>query len=289
MPYLVSTSFKEFFENINLSGDHRTTANSRRDDIVSTLKTRFNVLDSFSSGSIPRFTAIRGYADLDMIVVLHYGEHIHGKKPSQVLLNVRDHLSKYRTDLRRNGQAVTLYYKTWPNVDIVPVSRTTSDDGSVLYYNIPNMNSEEWIISHPRRHGSDIDDRAASYGKELRHLIKMFKWWNKQHSDLMESYHIEVIALEALTGVFSEYTWAMFRLFERAHTLSQSALWHNNGYADQYLIGDYNKRQEIVKRLATATDKAREAWYATYGGRDDHAKAVGIWKQIFGSEFPAYG
>jgi hypothetical protein len=117
----------------------------------------------------------------------------------------------------------------------------------------------------------------------------MLKWWNKQHSDFMESYHIEVIALETLSGVFSDYTWAMFSLFERAHKLSQSPLWHNNGYADQYLIDNYDRRQEIVRRLATASDRAREAWHATCSGRDDHAKAIRIWRQIFGKEFPAYG
>jgi hypothetical protein len=55
---------------------------------------------------------------------------------------------------------------------------------------------------------------------------------------------------------------------------------------DSYL--DTIKRQEVVTRLEKPRDKASEAWYATYGEDDDHEKAINIWRQIFGSEFPAY-
>src|SRR5687767_762602 len=123
MPYTVSLSFEKFFENINLSGDHRSTSSTRMDDVVGKLKRSFDVLDSFATGSIPRYTAIRDHADLDVIAVLHWGKHAKSKKPSMVLQDVRDALAEYRTGVRKNGQAVTLYYKTWPNVDIVPVIR----------------------------------------------------------------------------------------------------------------------------------------------------------------------
>jgi tRNA nucleotidyltransferase (CCA-adding enzyme) len=141
MPYTVRASFDAFYENINLSGDHRETANTRRDDIVSKLGRTFSIIEAFSSGSIPKYTALKNHADLDVIVALHYGKHVEGKTPIQVLQSVRDALAEWRTGVRKNGQAVTLYYKTWPNVDIVPVSRTTNDDGAVLHYNVPDSNT----------------------------------------------------------------------------------------------------------------------------------------------------
>ncbi len=106
------------------------------------LEKEFEILDSFATGSLPKFTAVTGYADLDIMVVLHYSKHIKNKKPSEVLQAVRNCLGEYRTNVRKNGQAVTLYYKIWPNVDIVPVSRTVNDDNSVQHYNVPNMNDE---------------------------------------------------------------------------------------------------------------------------------------------------
>ena len=154
MPYTVAVSFDTFYQNINLSGDHRDTANRRRDDIVSTLKKKLHVIESFSSGSIPRYTM-----------------HIKGKKPSEVLQEVRDTLSEYRTNVRKNGQAVTLYYKTWPNVDIVPCSRVVDDDGNVTSYSIPDMNTEQWITSKPKNHTANMTSRAGTCGSNFRKTI----------------------------------------------------------------------------------------------------------------------
>lgn len=88
MPYTVAISFDKFREHIELSGDHRETATARKDRVVSLLKNDFEILDAFATGSIPRFTAVRGHADLDVMVVLHYGKHIKDKTPLAVLQQV---------------------------------------------------------------------------------------------------------------------------------------------------------------------------------------------------------
>ena len=131
MAFTVEASFNAFFDAIDLAGDHRVTADSRRDAVVSLLKNDFEILESFATGSIPKFTALAGACDLDVMIVLHYGKHVKDKKPSEVLKSVREKLSKYRLGARRNGQAVTLSYTTWPNVDIVPVSRSEDGKGNV--------------------------------------------------------------------------------------------------------------------------------------------------------------
>lgn len=287
MAYTVAVSFDKFRENIELTGDHRDTANKRKDDIVESLKNDFTILEAFPSGSIPRYTAVTGYADLDVIVVLHYGKHIKDKKPSQVLQAVRDTLAEYKTNVRKNGQAVTLHYKTWPNVDIVPVSRTTNSDDSVNHYNVPNMNDETWIQSRPRKHSTAMSDRNKICGDSFKRIVKMIKWWNHQHSSFLQSFHIEVIALKVFTGKLSDYSWDVFQYFDKAVEIVKAPLWHEDDYIDDYL--DYNKRPEAIKRLETARDNARDAWYCTYGERDDHEKAINLWRQIFGDKFPAYG
>jgi len=175
MPYTVAISFDRFIENISLTGDHRETATARKDRIVSLLENTFTILDSFSSGSIPRHTALKGHADLDVIVVLHWTKHIKGKTPEQVLQEVRDALGEYRTNVRKNGQAVTLHYDSWPNVDIVPVSVTYNDDKSVNHYNVPDMNTEKWLTSRPRKHSHAIAGKASLCGPEFLHIVRMIK------------------------------------------------------------------------------------------------------------------
>jgi len=289
MAYTVTAAFQTFFNRINVSSDHRDTANTRRDRLVSLLQNEFDIRESFATGSLPRFTAIRGHTDLDITVALHYSKHIKGRKPSQVLQSVRNSLANYRTDLRRNGQAVTLHYETWPNVDIVPVSRFVNASGLITHYNVPNMHTETWIKSRPNTHSKNIRKRVAIVGAEFRHVVKMLKWWNKQHSDLLNSYHIEVIALHSVFAKFDSYPWDMFYLFNRAYDLVQNRLWHDVGYADAYLHSNSNRRSEILKRLSTARSLARTAWYETHGARSNHAEAIRIWRKIFGEKFPPYG
>jgi tRNA nucleotidyltransferase (CCA-adding enzyme) len=97
MAYTVAAAFDAFYENINLSGDHRQTANARRDNVVDTLSKKFEIVESFATGSIPKFTALKGQADLDVMVALHYGKHIKDKTPTQVLQDVRAALAEWRT------------------------------------------------------------------------------------------------------------------------------------------------------------------------------------------------
>lgn len=286
MPYTVSFSFNKFRENIEPPNYDRETATIRKDHLVSLLKNKFEILDAFPTGSLPKYTAIKDHADLDVFVVLHYGKHIKDKKPSEVLQAVRDCLGENKTNVRKNGQAVTLYYKTFPNVDIVPVSRTTESDGKITY-NVPDMNNETWIPSNPLKHAETLTQNNNSYGIEFKRIIKMIKWWNHQHSHLMTSYHIEVLALKILNGKFSDYPWSIFCFFKESLELIKSPLWYEWSYVDSYLT--WNNKQEVIKRLETARESARSAWHKTYDKNSDDEGAIKIWRQIFGNEFPPYG
>jgi hypothetical protein len=96
------------------------------------------------------------------------------------------------------------------------------------------------------------------------------------------------MALKAFNyGKLSDYPWDVYKFFDAAHDLAGSYLWHEEAFADDYL--DSSTREKVVTRLKTARDKASDAWYLTYGNKNEHEKAIRIWRQIFGSKFPAYG
>lgn len=287
MAYTVPTSFDIFYENINLSGDYREIANKRRDNIVSTLNKSFDILEAFSTGSIPKYTALKNKADLDVIVAIHYGKHIQGKSPSEIIKDVRDKLSQWRTGARKNGQAVTLYYETWPNVDIVPVSQAIDDQGNVLYYNVPDSNTNTWIQSNPKSHASEIETKSSECGHNFRRIIKMIKHWNAAHGNYLQSYHIEVLAIKVFNSNLNDIAWNIFQFFEKARPLLTGSLWYGFGFADEYL--SISDRNEILKRFDTAIGLSRAAWAKTYGTSNDHKGAIQTWKVIFGDKFPSYG
>jgi hypothetical protein len=164
MANIVEAAFNLFYERINLTGDHRDVANSRRDRVVSLLKKDFEIVDAFSTGSIPKFTALQTHADLDVMVVLNYGKHIKNKTPVEVLENIRSSLSEYRTNVRKNGQAVTLHYESWPNVDIVPVCRVTNNDGGISHYEVPQL--QNWRMDQCT--ATQIRQRDRGEGERVR-------------------------------------------------------------------------------------------------------------------------
>jgi hypothetical protein len=287
MALTVAAAFDGFYETINLSGDHRETANARKDRVVRLLEKHFDIIESFATGSIPRFTALKGKSDVDVMVALHYSRHIHDKTPTAVLQSVRDALSEYRTGARKNGQAVTLYYDTWPNVDIVPVSRVVNANDEVTHYSVPNSNTDSWIKSRPKSHAANIERKASQCGANFRRITKMIKHWNLVHSDLLQSYHIEVLAWTVFDRNLDDTPWEVFQFLDNARRLLQNRIWYESGYVDEYL--STRDRQEILTRVDTAAERARYAWHATYGSNNNHNLAITTWKQIFGDAFPSYG
>lgn len=292
MAYTVDAAFNQFYDAINLSGDHRTDANNRKDHLIQLLNNKFHVVDSFSTGSIPRFTALHGHADVDVMLVLHYSKHMMGKLPSEVLTSIRDSIAT-KTDVRRNGQAVTLYYSTWPNVDIVPVFYTfehTSTGGErITHYNVPDSKTETWIKSRPKAHAIEMEKKVLECGVNFRRIIKVVKWWNLIHGDYLQSYHIEVLALKVFEGNLEDMPWSVFQFFEKSRALLQGPIWYDIGIVDEYL--SYGDRLEILKRFDIARTKAGDAWYSdcALNMNSNQRAAIEFWKQIFRDKFPSYG
>lgn len=283
MPYTVAVSFDKFIENISVSGNLSETANSRSQSIVTLLDKDFSILEAFPLGSLVSGTALKGYADADVMLVLHYGNHIEGKSPTQVLQNVRDKLSEYNTRMaKKNGQAVTLYFKTWPNVDVVPASRV-SDNGQFYCYKIPNMNDNTWIETRPKVHVQNMVGMSTS----KINLVKMIKEWNRKHSSYLSSFHIEAMAL-SYGDFYEDYAWHVFKFFEHMFEKIQYKIPSPSGlggYVDDYL--SYSDRQEAKKRIETALARSRNAWSDSYNKKD--IESIEGFGGIFGERFPSYG
>lgn len=284
MPYTVMLSFEKFIENISIAGKYEHTANGRRDRIIEMFGDKFSIVEAFPTGSLVRGTGVKNHSDVDVIVALHYGKHIEGKTPARVLEDVREHLKNYRTKMaKKNGQAVTLYFDSWPNVDIVPAIRM-ENSGVLTGYQIPDMVRGIWIETFPQMH-----DRGMSRLLE-RDLtrIKMIKTWNTAHSECFSSFHLEVIALNT-SIMTTTWPWAIVEYFIKALELIDRNLYHpngSNGQVDGYLT--YADRIVAKERLSRGKELATNAWYAAEHKKDDE-EAIRNYRILFGDKFPAYG
>jgi hypothetical protein len=280
---MIPVSFDKFIENISVSGNQSETASSRSKSIVNLLDKEFSILEAFPLGSLVSGTSLKGYADADVMLVLHYGNHIDGNTPTQVLQAVRDKLSEYNTRMaKKNGQAVTLFFKTWPNVDIVPACRVTNN-GAVSCYKIPNMNDDTWIETRPKMHIQNMKSVSSSQ----INLVKMIKEWNRKHSSYLSSFHIEVMAL-SYQNFDKDYAWHTFQFFQHMYDKIQYRIPAPSGLGgcvDDYL--SYTDRQEARQRIKTALGNSRNAWFDAHNNRNkDSIEGFG---RLFGERFPSYG
>lgn len=281
MSYTILASFDKFLENITIGGDPKKIATSRRDSIFDLLKDKFTIIEAFPTGSLLRNTGLKNVSDVDVIVALHYGKHIENKTPKKVLDNVQEALSEYNAIVKKNGQAVTLYFKTWPNVDIVPAKRVTVGQSYIL--KIPDMNTGTWIETNPKSH----DIKIANMPLRGRYLIRMVKCWNKAHSSFFLSYHIELVALKTEnirdSGNWAEddWPWLLAQYFKKAVEMTEPS----TSISADYDLEDWKALRERLKR---AYDISYEAWQAIYTDKNVE-KAVGRLKVLFGDKFPTYG
>lgn len=284
MVWTTESAFDRYYEEINLPGDHRATANSRRDWVVGRLSSNgMDVLEAIAIGSIPRYTALKEHADVDVMAVLHFGKHIKDQSPAQVLQAVKDALGTGQAGVgRRNGQAVTVKFQSWPDIDVVPACRVDSD-GEVAGYKIPDMTRGIWLPTNPPRHAGDIAAASSSGGIRFRRAITMLKHWNRRQSVKLQSYHLEVIALKHVT-TWNEYSWPIFRWFEFAKS-EVGFCWHAGQDISDYL--SYSQQQAIETQLDAAASVARDAWFEAR--RDNHRSAIPLWRNVFGMSFPTYG
>jgi SMODS domain-containing protein len=281
MPYLLSIAFDQFLRRITISGDLRSIATTRRDRIAELLEGNMETLDIFPTGSLVRGTGLKGSSDVDVIALLHYTRHVKGKTPTQVLESVRDALSDYDARIvKRNGQAVTLYFKTWPNVDLVPAKRVKLDNGG-REIQIADSNSDTWIPTNPTGH----DAKVKKIPLRRRQLIRMAKCWNVAHSSYMQSFHIELAALKTAYATDDEswaeddWTYSLVEFFEAAEELTDLT----GQLCFEYETDDW---EELRTRLRRAKALANEAWAAVRNS--DYAKAMEKLRVLFGDRFPAY-
>jgi hypothetical protein len=117
----------------------------------------------------------------------------------------------------------------------------------------------------------------------------MIKGWNKKHSKLFRSFHLEALMLKILTNVtITDFPSGARYFFDKARVQVRYWIPDPAGYKNN--IGDYLSSSDldaIVSRLETAYSRACEAESLEAVGKT--SQAFEKWRLIFDDYFPAYG
>jgi len=292
VPYTVPESFRQFSSNLTLTGLQESTVSTRQNNIRSAMESGLSVLDTFLTGSYRRHTLIAPLkdADIDIFIVLgvDYYHRYNGQNGGQAgLLDlVKRTLRRTYTetpDISRNGQAVTIRFTDFA-ADVVPGFYRNGGG-----YLIPNCITQTWLSTDPKRHVELVAAANQTHNGDLVPLIRMLKAWNRSHSAFFRSFHMEILALQALTNVqITDYSSGVRYFFDKARTLVATQNPDPAGYGGD--VGGYIDTPAKVTEAVTRFQRAYDAAVRAEGlVTRSPSEAIAAWRSLLGDYFPAYG
>jgi hypothetical protein len=292
MPYTIAESFQRFRSNLEITDPQSTTVSIRQLAIRKVLANDFQIVDDFLTGSYARSTMISplSEADIDIFICLHpsYFNAFNGTNggPAGLLDRVKTSLRKTYTstpDISRNGQAVTIRFSDFV-VDVV-VGFNRNGGGYIIANGVNNF----WLSTDPKKHVEIFSQSNKVHSGDLVPLIKMIKSWNKGNGSFFRSFHLEVLALEALRNVtITDLPSGLRFFFQKAQSLVRGKNLDPAGYGDD--IGRYITQatvDEATRKFQGAFNSAAAA--EQYTNRGQIPQAIEIWRHLAPNHFPAYG
>jgi hypothetical protein len=283
----VQSAFMTFKSALEITDLQVLTVSTRQANVRTAVAKDFNVLSDFLTGSYSRHTMIAPLkeADIDVFVVLDskYWE----KDGYATLLDaVKRALKKTYPStpaISRNGQAVTIRFTDFI-VDVVPAFKRQGGG-----YLIPDSRGKRWLGTDPRKHVEVSAAQNNAHDGALVPTVKMVKQWNKNISFPFRSFHLEVLAWAVFDGVaLSSYPSAVRFYFDKCRAFVPKKSPDPAGYNSD--VGSYLSSSSVdsaVAALQTAYERAVKA--ENYAKAGNHALAIGEWRKVFGTKFPAYG
>lgn len=292
----VGNNFSSFLQNLTIQTGTRSTISTRYKAITKRLNIDF--WDSFSDsahslyvGSYGRGTAIRGFSDLDMIMILPYSVYSQynlylGNGQSALLQAVRNSIQKTysSTSVGGDGQVVVITFTDGICFEVVPAFE--NKDGVSFTY--PDANDGgRWRVTNPRPEINAIATRDAACNGNLRGIAKMMRAWKSTWDVPMGGLLIDTLAYNFLgTYAYADkgtvyYDWMSRDFFKyMADQNREQSYWLAPG-SNQYV---WRKGLFEYKALR-CYNISLEAIAAQNSGYEYTARSK--WREIYGSAFPA--
>jgi hypothetical protein len=296
---VTQTQFTNFLQDIEPSPTTKSDAGTGHTNLRKYLKEdetfkKVHVTD-FLSGSYKRDTAIRPKSkegdvarpDVDIIVVTN---HTKNDDPQEVIDLLYDTLQPKYSTIRKQARSVGI--KTDKvDIDVVPIIAPNGMDGT-LY--IPDRKKEDWLETNPPKHTSWTTEVNQDCGGRFKPLVKLMKWWRRENPTIAKKpkgFVIECIVAECMDRDETQYGELFVGMLE---SIVDKYAWYiglgmvphiddpgvpgnsvTSGMTFAAFEGFYNKvkvHAEIGRKALNETDKE---------------KSLKLWREIFGSRFPA--
>lgn len=294
MATTVGQAFRQFSTNVEIGNRQIGLVSARRKNVVAALRSQLSLLQDEPSkliGSYDRHTLTRylSEADVDVMVVLHYGNNDAWYSPTGTVKA----LDRFKAILdaaypttykRRDRNCIRMQFSEF-KLDVVPAFRWQGG-----YYKIPDSVRQQWVSTNPLHFAEKISKINRSMDGTFVPLMKMVKAWNRSAGWPIRSFHLECLMYSHFQFYAQSYTYpSMLTLFFEALPGYLSRPSYDpvvSDRVDTYLSNNatVTRRHIAMIKANAAAAAAREAYQDSYA-----PTAIMKWKALMGEFFPAYG
>jgi hypothetical protein len=297
---ITQQQFKDFLHDIEPSPSTKQRASTAHQTLRTYLRnhdafSHYHV-DTFLSGSYKRDTAIRPVSiegeqerpDVDIIVVTN---HTLRDQPEDVIeLLYQTLVDQY--DIRKQTRSVGISMAT-VDMDVVPI---IAPQGMTKTLYIPDRKLKQWLVTNPPRHTLwTTETNKASHG-HFKPLVKLMKWWRRENRTISKrpkGFVIECIVAECMD--FDETDYAELFLGTLEGIIRR--------YAPDISLGMLPRIEDPGVPGNSVTDGTTYAAFKGFYNKacthaeigrlaqqeDDPEDSLSLWREVFGSRFPASG
>ncbi|MER5253718.1 MULTISPECIES: SMODS domain-containing nucleotidyltransferase [unclassified Streptomyces] len=228
----LESSFELFARRISLSQHELDNALGRAKEICQFLSQNAAIEEFRITGSIARLTAIQGFSDVDIVATLASSSSIPAT-PCSIAVRLLNTLRPRYREARISENTVRIRFTQGPDVDVIPALLDTVTIKGQTIYRIPSADRLRWDTYAPEQQNVQINQRSALLGSNFIHMIKIIKWWSKQHGQPLASYEIENIASATFAYRMPPITRAIVEFLEIAeHSPEGRQEGHSNSISE---------------------------------------------------------
>ena len=220
------------------------------------------------------------------------------KVKNRLLSALTNNVPQYsKAELHGRGEAVTLELTSYPwTFDIVPAFYYSNDREA--FYLIPN-GTGGWKKTNPKVERERVTSLNQRFNGKVLETIRLVKYWNRRGKmPNVVSYVLETMVLDYFSNASHSYTDVMGNTSDFSDVHFRKALEHIKNHIfirvedPKKIQGDINclngaERYKIYSRATNDCNKCLNAYFAEMTEKD-HRKAINIWRDIFGEDFPKY-
>lgn len=294
MPKTVFESFRQYASNLEITDRQVSIVANCRSNVVAVLEKEFSLHKEESKviGSWDRNTLIRylSEGDVDIMVILHYGDNKHLDTPKgtkDVLdLFLKSLKSSYpNTEMYVDDNCVTMKLTEF-NLDIVPAFKLTTGT-----FKIPDIQKMQWIQTNPIKFQELITKVNKTMDGKFVPLVKMIKGWNRAQKYPIKGFHLECIMYNRYKSYTKGYTYdSMINVFfeNLPYYLANPSYDPITGVRVDTYLNEGTRRSVAIQKAKTAAVKSKEAYKDSTIYATNLSISISEWKTLLGEFFPAY-